>query len=730
MGLAVLESTVPRAICYGPPVTLVTEAEAQALFGGEREALFALVRRIAEPRVGSLRLRGVVESQLGRPLPKELGHFVEAFEAHELEVCDPAGAELLAPGPSPDLLGLLDPNAPAYLPELVGFFTASTPVVLDEEMCFLAALTGTRSGYAKVYYFHPQDWGLWPTDASLTARLFRTLQEEDRPELAHLRFTGEEEARRVQALKLFEALARPEPLLPELDPVVLFPRVSWLIHALGGVGLSFDKELPKAPPHDRWMSERLELVARPHLLAYWLWAHWFFDDPEGLEEATAAAARSPHPVVAGTVQAIHALLHGTKLKLGDKDRAQLLALKDELLERAPAELLSGPARHRRNRRRAEESQANRAEIEALELLEAQASSEPLVAEALFLLQHLARGSAVPPEKAELHGGLDSSAAQARLAELMDPRFRPVIEARLTRAAAVGDTHRDASFGLILALAALEPDFGAFVAFFERLGTSNFGPRRMQELYRAFGSYPDPRATKILAAGARAWLTEVDDWIRMAPSEPLLQLLHRDCLETHELIARLLERANYSAANFDICVRAAYAALELKSQRAIPGLERAVKQGLGRVDDGGRATVIRAYAQVAGEVSVPVLLARLADRRNRWESSDEDDQPEHQYELSCLLSGLLPVLPEDQELLAVARTLLALFKIRMLPTRTPRREVFEATKAIVVGAHQGDVRALAPAITPFLRLETRLTPVTKAAARALETAAQMALGDLS
>lgn len=726
----VLESTRSQAICYGRRVTVVTEEEAQGLYGGAREPLLELVRRFAAPRERALRLRGAVESTLGRPLGPELGHWVEAYETHELEVADPAGAELLAPGPSPDLIGLLDPTAQVYLPELVGFFTASTPVVLDESMCFLAALVGTRSGSNKVYYFHPHDWGLWPTDASLTARIFRTLQEEDRPEFKHQRFEGLEEARRVQALKLFEVLARAEGLPPEVDPVVLFPRVSWLIHALGGVGLSFDRELQKAPPHDRYVHERLSLLGRPHLHAYWLWAHWFFDDPEGLKETQALAERSPHPVVAGTLRAILALDAGEKLRLGEKDQTQLLDLKVELLERAPAELLSGPARHRRNQRRAESSSANRAEIEALELLEAKAESEPLVAEALFLLQHLSRGGAVAPERVEVHGGLDAQAAQARLAELMDPRFRPVIEARLIRAAAVGDTHKDASFGLILAFAALEPDFARFSVFLERIGTANFGPRRMQELYRAVGTYQDPRATKVLAAGAKAWLSEVDDWIRMAPSEPLLQLLSRDSLETHELIARLLERANFSAANFDVCVRAAQAALELKSQRSIPGLERAVHLGLGRVDDGGRAAVIRAYAQVAGEASVPVLLERLRQRRERWESADEDDQPEHQYELACLLSGLLPLLPADQELVAVARTLLALFKIRLQPSRTPRRDVLEAVLAIVVGAHHGDVRALASAITPYARLETRLTPVTRTSARALEVAARSALGDLS
>jgi hypothetical protein len=707
-------------------VSLVSEEEASALFGGSLEAIEAIVSRFAELRELPMSLLSSVVGLAGHPIGRELEHWIKIYERYDLDAVDPASAELMAPAPSPDLTGLLDPSSPVFLAELVGFFSAATPVVETEGMTFLASLAGTTSGVSKIYYFHPQDWGLWPTDASLTARLFRTVQEEDRPEQAKVRFEGEAEARRVQALKLYEALHRPETLAPDLDPPKLFQRSAWLVHALAGVGTSFEIELAKAMAHDAYAEERRLLAQRPHLLTYWLWAHWFFDDKEGLEQTLGIAADALHPVVAGSKKAIDGILAGEKLRVGQRDHAELLELKEQLLERAPPPLLSAPARHRRNQRRAEKSEASRAEIEALAALEA--ADEPLVKEALLLLAHLELGGAVPPERAPIHGGLDVRQAIERLAELMDPRFLPIIDARMRRAAAVGDTHRDASFGLIYAYAALEPDFGKFSAAIAAAGTGNYGPRRLEELYRAYGRYADPRATKILADGARAWLREVDDWIRMAPGEPLIQLLSRDTLETHELIAQLLGRANYSAANFDVCVRAAEAAGELKSKRAIPGLQRAVEQRLGRIDDGGRAKVIRAYAIVAGAEALPTLRARFKIARERWESADEDDAPEHQYELACLLAGLLPLGAEEEELL-VARTLLQLFKVRFAAARTPRRDLIEAAKAIVSAAHQADVRSLAAAIVPYTKLEARFTPLTRGPASELERAAKAALGDL-
>jgi len=274
-----------------------------------------------------------------------------------------------------------------------------------------------------------------------------------------------------------------------------------------------------------------------------------------------------------------------------------------------------------------------------------------------------------------------------------------------------------------------PDFEAFIGLLEEVGTDNLGPRRMKELYRAYGRFDDPRATAFLAAGAKKWLGEMNDWIRMVPDEPLYQLFARDTLETHRVIATLLEKASFSAANWEVAAAAAVAAGELKSKRAVPGLRRAVESRLGRVDDGSRTRVVQALVAADGQACLPLLRSLFEWSLDEWENADEDDAEEHQRDLACYLSGLLALAPEEPRYLAAARRLLELFALKLGPRRTPRRDIIAAAAAILAGIRAGEVRPLVEVVAPYRALDFRETPSTRSAASELRELASAVVQEL-
>ncbi|MCA9555259.1 MAG: hypothetical protein KC933_34825 [Myxococcales bacterium] len=704
----------------------VTEGEARLLFGGDVAALTQVVERFAFPRAQPFKL---LETLSGRRFGPEMTAWIRIFERWELEAADPADAELKAPGEKQGITALVEGRGAAWLADFIAYFVDAAVVVQEDAMSYLASLAGTESGVCKVYYFHPNDWGLWPTDPSLTTRLYRTLQEEDRPELAHARFEGAEARRRAAALTLYETLAKAEALPALRDPARLWPRVDWLVHALLGVGNDFRRELDRAPPFTAYAEEAPHLAEHPHLGTYWLWAHFFLDNREALQDTLRRTAASEEPALAESRTLITALAAGERVRLGEHDQAALLALRDEIVQRAPIAAFEPAARVRANAFRADLAKESQVEEGARSVLEDAARREPLVREALTLLDHLAVGGAIPPEPAPVHGGLPVDDAVDRLAELMDPRFRPLVRARLERALHVGDSHQDAAWGLLVAWAAAAPDFDTFEGLLKEVGTENLGPRRLRELYRAYGRFDDPRATAFLVAGVRAWLKEMDDWIRMAPDEPLLQLFLRDTLDTHRVIAAVLERASYSAANWTVCVAAAVAAGELKSKRAVPGLRRAVESRLGRVDDGSRAKVVQALVAAEGASSQAFLRSLFDWSLDEWESADEDDKDGHEKDIACYLAGLLTLAPEDPVLLGTARRLLELFLLKLGPKRTPRRDMIAAAAAILAGVRGGEVRPLVDSVVPYRTLAFHETASTRAAAEELRTLADTVTREL-
>ncbi|MEQ9500976.1 MAG: hypothetical protein RIT81_29165 [Deltaproteobacteria bacterium] len=712
-------------------MALVSEAEARALFGGSAERLEAIVERFATPRERPIKILAPLAATQGHAFEGELARWIEIFERYEMEVADPAYAELRAPGTKLTLFDFVDRRGPSWLADLLGFLCAASVIVQQDEMSFLASWASTPSGSARVYYFHPQDWGLWPTDQSIAARLFRLVEEEEREEFCDVRFSASEGQHLSSALKLFEAVASVEPLPPHLDPAKLFDRAEWLVHALLGVGRDFPSAVQRAAPLARWEEEKDAAKRWPHVATYWLWSHHFFDNRHALGEALELTGHFASQVVIESRQCIRRLRDGTRMKIADRDTAQLNTLRDTAIRAAPNEVLGAGARSRLHERLADEEIEHREAHAALAEIEATSDDDALAREALLLLEHLARGGAIAPGPAPLHGGLDADRAMDRLAEVVDERFRPLVLARLERAARVGDTHEGASWGLILAWAHLAEDVATFEAELSRIGTENFGPRRLTELFRAYGHFEEPRATQVLTEGARAWLREMDDWIRMASDEPLIQLMKRDTLQTHEVLAQLLGHASFSPANWDMCVRAAVAAGELKSKLALSGLERAVARRLGRIDDGGRASVVEAYASAAGEDGLAFLRAQMESRVADWESTDdEEDGFECVKDLACLLAGVLPLAPDDPRVIEVAAALLEQLRLKLAPQRRPRRDVIAAAVAVLTGIQRGEVRALRAAVKPFTSLEFNESASTRAVSKSLRELARAVSRELA
>ena len=703
-------------------------AAAIATFAGARPLLESIAARFAVPREPPIRLRRSARLTQGHPFGPDLDRWLGLFEAYEMEIADPGESELMPPPWGISLRGLIEPTSPTRTASALGFFSACAVVIQQDGMSYLASWASTQRSASKVFYFHPHDWGLWPTDGSLTARLLRIVQEEDRPEFAHIKFHDEEADRLTEMLAAFEEMSREDPLPAHLDPVLLFPRANWIVHALLGVGRSWSVDLAGAAPLSQFDHERRLLGAWPHLATYWMWSHYLLGNEADLEAVFNATDDMVSPVVVESRAVVQELRDGHRVKLGDRDRHGFEALQTELQDLAPREALTRQTQRKVDRRRDTEAKIQQAHQRAWKALKAVGEAEPLIKEALVLLEHLSHGGAMPPADAPVHGGMPIDAAMDRMAEIMDPRFRPLILARLEASMKQADTHRDAGWGLILAWAALAEGLDEFDDVLDQFGRASLGTRRQRELYRAYGRFDDPRATRILATGAMAWLREVDDWIRMAPSEPLLQLLQRDALETHEIIAKLLETATFSPANWDECVAAAVAAGELGSRRAIPGLRRAVTAQLGRVDDGGRAKVVRALVQ-ADPDALPFLRERFEDRRRAWKASSGEDLFERQRDLACLMIGLLPLAPDDTEVRQTARTLLERLRKSITPRRTPRIDMLAAAAAVIEGIRDGQVTGLKLAVAPFIEIKFKETSSTAGPGRSLRALARSVSAEL-
>ncbi|MCB9655840.1 MAG: hypothetical protein H6729_17070 [Deltaproteobacteria bacterium] len=743
-----------------------------------------IIRRFAERRDVEVPLLSRIRAAMGS-FGTELDAWCGLFEQYELEVCDPSGVEFRPPSADLTLSEVFESPGASSLADLVGFFSACSVVVQADAMSYLASWNGSGSGSAlgasRVYSFHPDDWGLWFTDGALSARIYRCLQE-DREAYRAVRFDAASETAMNAALSAFETRVRSEIWPPHLDPAVLFERSRWLLHALVNVGGDWTREIAAAAPWSSYVSERALIPQRPHLAAYWLWSHFFFQEKEALAETLALteAAETQNPIVAEARALIRDLGSKKRAKLGHRTSEMVLELRAMLVEEAPDHLLSEAARLRRRSRGAlfsagdegsapnENVSTHATEQRALSALREAGRDEPRVEEALLILEHLSVGGASRPDAVPIRGGMPVDVAMEHLATLVarDARFLPVIRARLQRAARVPDTHRHAGWGLLLATAALSDSFEAFEQVLTEVGTQNLGVRRLTELFRAYGRFKEPAATEALARGAQAWLNQLDDWIRTVPDEPVRQLLERDTLRTHELMTALLERAPFTPHNWDMCVRAACTAGELRAKRAIAGLRRAVQLKLGRVEDGTRARIVLALVQIEGRgcaeflrTRVRAALAALAsiecaeegragrdvgagvgvddgdgdgdgkgvgvgvDRGVSVDVDLDDERFTTEKDVACWLGGLLSVEPDDAEHKAWVRERFQFFLPILRQRRAPKKDSIRAVLAILEGMRLGDGRAFVDDIRELETLEFKETRSTRGLAEEIRQAAR-------
>lgn len=677
---------------------LVGAGEARSLFGGGGTVMARAVGRIAAERLAPVPFS--IDSAYRPSL--DLVAYAGLFEKFDLEVVDPGETELKPPTTFDGWDGLLDPSSASWVADVVGVFTGATVIAQQDAMCFLASWAGSRDGASRVFYFHPQDWGLWPTDASVSGRVFRILQEEDRPDLIETRFDGADEARLTSALKIYEAATAETRPAPERDPARWHRRVEWLVSALTGLGRAFEVSLQHAAPLAAFLDETDHVGRLPHVALYWLWSHFFLGNRHELDVTLSLTGDLKAPLVQRTREWMRLWEAGQPVRLVGLEPGQLQGLKDRFAELAPVEAF-GPERRRDVL--AVRSAAIGAQEEEAELrspLEEAARSEPRVARALRLLQHLSRGGAVPPGPGP--SGEDAVQAMRALADAVDARFQPLVLRRLEKSALYNDAHQSAGWGLVLAWAALAPDFEAFERELARIGIERFGPRRRAELYRAYARFSDARATERLRRAADRWLAEVDDWIRTEPVEAVELLLERDALETHELIGRLLESASFSFANVGICVTAAQAAGRLQSRRAVPGLRRAVRERLGRIGDGGRASVCVALFRVEGPAAADAFEGPVEASVKAWEATeDEDEAWGHQQDLACLMAGALPSRPDASRWVEITEALIRQVEPRLHPRRRPGPETLAVAAALVEAVRRAEHPTLARRLQPWSEL---------------------------
>ncbi len=632
----------------------------------------------------------------------ELRTWVHLFETYELEVVDPSGAEFRVPLPGASLTQLVEAEGSFMVAELVAFFCASALVVQQDEMSFLVSWHDSARGACRVRSFHPDDWGLWPTDDSLSALVYRLLQSDPAPYRTR-RFEGDRDTQMQAKLSAWGVLEERYTLAPHLDPAHLFVRTEWLIRLFLNLGRDWARTLQTAAPFVQYEEEKDLLDSEaPQLAAYWLWSHFMFGHDHALDELLALTKAAVNPVVQESRQLVTALRRGEAVRLGATNQSDFFSHRRLFLREAPAlvaEVASPLSVYASSR----PGEAPEEQVAWAELLEA-ARDDPKVEEAIMLLEHLKHGGIHHPRPAPVRGGMPWQEALDRLYHLVDVRFRPVILGRLGRAVQVLDSHQDASWGLIVAWSALARDFDEYYERLQALGMQNYGARRWAEFYQGCGRFQDRRATQCLQEGARLWIREVNDWIRSVPVDPLKVLLKRDTLETHEVIQEILEAADFGGANRDIAVAAAAAAGELGSKRARLGLELAVKRRLGRIEDGGRASVIRAYTTVEGAAGLPILRS-LFDKAwaeaGRLEGRDAEARTR---DAMCFLAGLLRLEPADPVFLTRARESFARAQIGLTAARG-RPSWIGAISALFSSIRDAQIRPLLEEVSPFLALDS-------------------------
>ncbi len=400
-----------------------------------------------------------------------------------------------------------------------GFFCGLVPIAIRGDEAILASLTGRTSA---VFRLHQDNNLLTPEAPSIAA------------------FLGG------------DATAK----LPRgAGPTSLYPRTEWLASLLLGItARPLEQELRTAAKPRAWAAERTAAALWPHLGAYWLWSHWFFDEDESLDELLAKSTRQKHPAFVETRRIIIGLRARKTIRLGELTRDDLEALRERVraanpskkktvVVAAPPPAISG----------AKAKQA----LVLLEILETKGKT-------------LRDGYAVDTPI----GNMSRLEILDAFLLRVDASLRATLEPKVRASAAVPDKHPKAVDGLVAAWGKIATGFEDFLAPLS--GGKNLGLWRRPELHRALARFDEQGATALLARGAAEWLSKSNQFMSRG-AEAFEVLLTRDTPETARVVAALLGTADFSGSNFREVEAAVEAAARFQISSAIPGLRRVAQQ---------------------------------------------------------------------------------------------------------------------------------------------------------
>jgi hypothetical protein len=653
------------------------------------EELEAIAAKMAPLREAKVELLAPAERAHGIELGPELRAYILAFERYELETSEVTSAELRSPDATVSLRAAAEIEDLSALASLLGLFAGASVIGEQDEVCYLASWSPTASGVSKIYHFHPDDWGLWPTDPSISVRLTRWAEKILEPETIEKYST-------LRASQLHETLD------PLLDPERIFPRLAWLIHFFVGLGGDFAAELAHAGTIRDYLAEKELISARPNLALYWLWSHHALGNEEELKEVLRLTENMTATLVLESRGLVQALEDGREVSLGMRQGSTWGTLREQVREAGHGELFSARAKKRLEDRDRSAMSTLGEEERAFATLREAATREGRVKEALELYSFFEEGGALKENIIQVRYGLDLDQAIDKFAALIDARFKTPLMLALRRAAKYPDASPHATHGLYISLSKLVKSFEELEQLVEAVGTPQLGPRRWRELCRAYGKFPDERATKKLAAIAEKTLGELESWEPKAPKEAVYALLSRDAPEAEAVVVELLEKASYSGANAAMCLAAVETAERIRSKRAVPGLARAIEKDLGRIDDGGRERVVRALVACAGPEAAPILERAIAARVERWEA-DADQEASYVFfhkDVAVHLGGWLEAAPDEARAIAKTREVLARFFVELGSGKKARRDLLYAILALFRGIARSGAYGLGDAVAVF------------------------------
>ncbi len=441
-------------------------------------------------------------------------------------------------------------------------FAGLSPVVEGDERVVLASWLPLEGGSSQTYQAAQDEWGLAKFKPSIGGALAAVQTDPDEAF--------------ASAFAEFDKIASKKKFEADIDPAALWKATDWLVALVLSIAVDdLAAQLKKALPFKAWESSKQRIPAAPHLANYWLLAHWAFGNDEALAETLELSRGIEHPATAE----IRRIAEGEDTTFSHQ-RVTLMAM-------APSKLLSAEAKKRKKlleKQLATESNSVKAAKKAL-------AEEP----AWGHFEELVKLAARDPWNQEVRARRPAAMREFEDAIAGDERWRPVLEHHQRLAARYIDSHKLVIDGLILGLAATSADYASFRDTVEGFGTAAFGAQRKQEYALGVGRFiDDPEAKAWLVDRARRWADRIDEWDMPVSPEFEAVLLRHPLPETFELINRVLSATQFHGGNWRICVKAAIAAGELGAKSCEATVDAALARGLGREDNGERASIRAAW----------------------------------------------------------------------------------------------------------------------------------------